>query len=263
MNLFEAMIKRRSHRGEYQDRPIDNADLNKLIEAARWTPSPFNVQPWELIIIQERKGKEVLAKMTEQAITQQFKDTEFIRKNNRWISLTEIEWDVRGDGVLLTDHVNLPKMIQNCPEKFKQKMLKGILKSAKPLALLGHLGLGKMPAREIATQVKQSPLLMLITMNNHRQPPGEGASRWMWLSMGMLIQNILLAATSIDIGVQFVSAPLESEMDRKRIQQHFNVPNHCEVMTLLRMGYVRGEARSSVRLDSSEFVHYESFVKQE
>ena len=263
MNLFEAIKKRRSHRGEYQDRAIDNADLNKLIEAARWTPSPFNVQPWELIIVQEENGKELLAKMTEQAITQQFKDTEFIRKNNRWISLTDTEWDVRGDGVLLKDHVNLPKLIKHCPEKFTQKMLKGILKSEKPLALLGYLGLGKMPAKEIAAQVRQSPLLMLITMNNHRQPPGEGASRWMWLSMGMLVQNILLAATAIDIGVQFVSAPLEAEKDRNRIQQHFNVPNHCEVMTLLRMGYLKGEDRSSVRLDSSEFVHYERFVKQE
>lgn len=257
MNLFDAIKQRRSHRGQYQDRPIEDGDLNLVIDAARWTPSPFNVQPWELIIIQEADGKEVLADMTEQAINQQFKDTKFLRENSRWMRSTEEEWKTCGDGVLLTDHINLPKMLQKIPDKFTHRMLKNILNNAKPLAIMGHLGLGKIPAQEIATQVRESPLLMLIAMNNHRHPPGEGSTRWMWLSIGMLIQNILLAATSLNIGVQFISAPLESENDRSKIQQHFNIPNNCEVMTLLRLGYLNTVEGSSVRLSPSKFVHYE------
>lgn len=257
MKLFEAIKQRRSHRGQYEDRPIEDGDLDLVIEAARWTPSPFNVQPWELVIIQEADGKEVLADMTEQAIVQQFKDKEFLRENSRWMRSTEEEWKACEDGVLLTDHINLPKMLQNIPDKFTHRVVKSILNSAKPLSFLGHLGLGKIPAQEIATQVRESPLLILIAMNNHRHPPGEGASRWMCLSMGMLIQNILLAATSINIGVQFISAPLESEKDRSKIQQHFNIPSYCEVMTLLRLGYFNTVEGSSVRLSPSKFVHYE------
>ena len=79
----------------------------------------------------------------------------------------------------------------------------------------------------------------------------------MWLSMGMLIQNILLAATALDIGVQFVSAPLESSADREQIRQLFNIPIFHEVITLLRLGYVEKEAGNSVRLPTSEFVHFE------
>ena len=115
MNVFEAITQRRSHRGEYQHRSIDEADLNRLIEAARWTPSPFNVQPWELIIIQESEGKNVLADITEQAIVEQFKDAQFLEDNSLWMCLNETEWQDRGDGVLLTDHVTLPKLLQNCP----------------------------------------------------------------------------------------------------------------------------------------------------
>ncbi len=261
MNIFEAITQRRSYRGEFQDRPIDEAHLNRLIEAARWTPSPFNVQPWELLIIQESEGKDVLADMTKRAIIEQFKDTKFLEDNSRWMCLNETEWEDRADGVLLTDHVTLPKLLQNCPEKLTGSILKGLLKNAKSLTILGHLGAGKMPAKEIATQVREAPLLVLITMNSRRRPPGEGATRWMWLSIGMMIQNILLAATSLDIGVQFVSAPLESETDRESIRQHFNIPDYHEVMTLLRIGYVSSENGNSVRLKPSEFVHYEKVQK--
>ncbi len=259
MNIFDAITQRRSYRGEFQNRPIDEADLNRLIEAARWTPSPFNVQPWELVIIQEAEGKGALAEITEQAIVAQFKDTQFLEDNSQWMCLTEEEWQERGDGVLLSDHVTLPRLLQNLPEKLTGSILKGLLKNVKSLTIVGHLGAGKMPAKEIAIQVREAPLLILITMNTKRNPPGEGATRWMWLSMGMLIQNMLLAATSLDIGVQFVSAPLESEDDREKIRKFFDIPDYHEVMTLLRMGYVDSEEGSSVRLKPSEFVHYEKF----
>ena len=257
MDVFEAIIQRRSYRGEYTDRPIDDADLNRIMEAARWTPSPFNVQPWELLIIKESTGKDLLANLTEQAIVEQFKDAKFLDDNSNWMSLDETEWKERGDGVLLTDHISLPKMLQDAPKKLTGSLLKVLLKNAKSLKILGHLGAGKIPANEIATQVREAPLLILITMNTQRKPPGEGSNRWMWLSMGMLIQNILLAATSLGIGIQFVSAPLESETARDNIRKHFNIPNYHEVMTLLRLGYMDSEKGDSVRLEMSKFVHYE------
>lgn len=253
MNVFDAMTQRRSHRGEFQKRAIDANDLEKLIEAARWAPSPFNVQPWELVLIQEAEGKTALADLTERAVVTQFKDPKFLDDNSRWMRVTEEEWQSRGDGVLLSEHVTLPKPLQNAPEK----LLEALLKNAKSFTLLGHLGAGKMPAGEIATQVREAPLLMLVTMNCKRFPPGQGATRWMWLSMGMLIQNVLLAATALKIGVQFVSAPLESAADRERVRQLFNVPTSHEIITLLRMGYVAAEDGNSVRLQTSGFVHTE------
>lgn len=260
MNIYDAITQRRSHRGGFQDRPIDEDDLSRLIEAARWTPSPFNVQPWELIIIQDTDGKNRLANMTEEAIIQQFKDSKFLDDNSIWMSLSDSEWQKRGDGVLLSDHVTLPKLLEKCPDKLTGSFLKVLLDNAKSLSILGHLGAGKVPAKEISAQVRDAPLLLLITMNTERRPPGEGATRWMWLSMGMLIQNILLGATSLGIGVQFVSAPLESERDRETIRTHFNIPDSHEVMTLLRLGYLSDEEISSVRLEPTEFVHYEKVV---
>lgn len=254
MNVFDAITQRRSHRGDFQPRAIDEADLGKLIEAARWAPSPFNVQPWELLIIREAEGKARLAELTEAAIVAQFKDAKFLDDNSRWMRLTETEWRARGDGVLLTEHVTLPKFLQGAPEK-----LKPLLDNAKSLTFLGHLGAGKMPAKQIAQQVRDAPLLILVTMNRQKHPPGEGANRWMWLSMGMLIQNLLLAATALGIGVQFVSPPLESEAHRAEICRIFNLPPQHETVTLLRLGYVDETGGESVRLQASEFVQFEKY----
>lgn len=259
MNVFDAITQRRSHRGPFQSRAIEAADLEKVIEAARWTPSPFNVQPWELVLIQEAEGKKGLADVTERAIIAQFKDAKFLDDNSRWMRLTEAEWREHGDGVLLAEHVTLPKPLQDAPEK----LLQGLLKNAKSFTLLGHLGAGKMPAKEIAAQVREAPLLVLVTMNCKRYPPGEGGTRWMWLSMGMLIQNMLLAATALKIGVQFVSPPLETVADREHIRQLFNIPTSHEVITLLRMGYVDEGGGDSMRLQTSEFVHFESVGETE
>ena len=231
MSLFDAISARRSHRGQFQDRPIRTEDLNLLLEAARWAPSPFNVQPWELLLIRETEGKIALANLTVKSVEEQFKDKKFLDDNRRWMRLTEEEWEVTRDGVLLADHVNLPQIVSKDPT-----LLDLLMKNAKHLGILGHLGAGKVPAKEISNLVRTSPLLILILMNTNRRPPGEGAARWMWIGMGAMIQNLLLAATTLHIGTQFVSAPLERQQDRQCIQRIFDLPASTEIISLMRLG---------------------------
>ena len=254
MELFDAITQRRSHRGKFRTEAISQEHLDQLIQAAQWAPSPFNTQPWEFLIICEDDGKNALAELTAQSVVNQFKDSTFLDDNSRWMRLTEAEWEECGDGVLLTDHVDLPPVFRKDPSK-----LKPLLKHAKHLSILGHLGAGKLPAKEISELLRTAPLLILILMDNTRHPPGEGGDRWMWLGMGAAIQNLLLTATTLNIGTQFVSAPLESQKDRERIQETFNIPDSHEIITLLRLGYVDSTRGKSVRLPSSSVVRYERY----
>ncbi len=50
MDLFIAMKERRSCRN-FLPEPVDEATIEKLLEAATWAPSPLNSQPWEFIVI--------------------------------------------------------------------------------------------------------------------------------------------------------------------------------------------------------------------
>ena len=254
MELFDAIVQRRTHRGEFRPDAISQEHLDQLIQAAQWAPSPFNTQPWEFLVICEAAGKNALAELTAQSVIDQFKDSTFLDDNSRWMRLTETEWEERGDGVLLTDHVDLPPVFRKDPSR-----LKPLLKHAKHLSILGRLGAGKLPAKEISELVRTSPILILILMDNIRRPPGEGGDRWMWLGMGAAVQNLLLTATELGIGTQFVSAPLERQEDRERIQEIFNIPDSHEIITLLRLGYLDSTTGKSVRLPSSTVIRLEKY----
>jgi len=53
-DFLEFLKKRRSIRS-YQDKMIPDSEINMILEAARWTPSASNRQPWEFIIIKDRE----------------------------------------------------------------------------------------------------------------------------------------------------------------------------------------------------------------
>ena len=63
MDVLEAIRNRCSVR-QFKSEIIPDDILLKILEAAKWAPSPFNTQPWEFIII---KDKETLAAISKVA----------------------------------------------------------------------------------------------------------------------------------------------------------------------------------------------------
>ncbi len=63
MEVSEAIRKRCSIR-QFRNNVIPDDVLHRILEAARWAPSPFNTQPWEFIII---KDKETLKEISRYA----------------------------------------------------------------------------------------------------------------------------------------------------------------------------------------------------
>jgi nitroreductase len=60
METWDAIRARRNVRA-FTDRPIADADLNRILEAARRSPSSQNTQPWDLIVVTEREQLQALA----------------------------------------------------------------------------------------------------------------------------------------------------------------------------------------------------------
>jgi coenzyme F420-0:L-glutamate ligase/coenzyme F420-1:gamma-L-glutamate ligase len=61
MVLAEAIAERRSIR-RYVDAPIDDALLDRLLEAAGWAPSAHNRQPWRFAVLRAAAPKDRLAR---------------------------------------------------------------------------------------------------------------------------------------------------------------------------------------------------------
>lgn len=64
MNLLEILKTRRSVR-EYSDKEIPKELLEKIVEAARFSPTARNLQPWEFIVITEVPTLKKLGELAE------------------------------------------------------------------------------------------------------------------------------------------------------------------------------------------------------
>jgi len=64
MEVFEAIRTRRSIRS-YEEKPIEEEKIRKVLEAARLAPSAGNRQPWRFIVVTDPKVKDKLREAKE------------------------------------------------------------------------------------------------------------------------------------------------------------------------------------------------------
>ena len=62
MQTWDAITSRRNVRS-YADRPIEEADLDRILEAGRRAPSSQNWQPWDFVLVTDRGTLRELAKV--------------------------------------------------------------------------------------------------------------------------------------------------------------------------------------------------------
>jgi nitroreductase len=54
VDLFEAIAKRHSYRGDFAERPVPRADLQKIVQAGIQAPSGYNGQSTSFVIVDDR-----------------------------------------------------------------------------------------------------------------------------------------------------------------------------------------------------------------
>lgn len=62
METWDAIRSRRNVR-QYEDRPIEEDDLRRILEAARRTPSSSNEQRWDFVVVRDRGRLQRLSKI--------------------------------------------------------------------------------------------------------------------------------------------------------------------------------------------------------
>jgi nitroreductase len=62
MQTWDAITSRRNVRS-YADRPVPDADLDRILEAGRRAPSSQNWQPWDFVLVTERETLRELSKV--------------------------------------------------------------------------------------------------------------------------------------------------------------------------------------------------------
>ncbi len=71
MDLFEAIRKRHSYRGPYEDRTIPRGDLERIVQAGIQAPSGVNAQTTSFVIIDEPEKVSAVADIVEKDLLRQ------------------------------------------------------------------------------------------------------------------------------------------------------------------------------------------------
>ena len=96
MNDLMTIIRQRySERGPFDsDRQVPTADVEKILEAARWAPTSHNMQNFEIVVVDDERLLNLLGNLNT------IPSPEFIRENYEQLSMTEEELARKKVGIL-------------------------------------------------------------------------------------------------------------------------------------------------------------------
>jgi nitroreductase len=232
--LMQLIENRQSARGLFDpERAIPAEDMEKILEAARWTPTAHNMQNFEIVVVDD---KQPLAAISEIKVPV---DPTFIRENYPQLSFTEDELRRKKTGIMGT---MFPKSWQTPDPDLEE------IKNEDRSAFM---------AKQI---VSSSALLFVLYDPSRRAPASEGDFLGI-LSLGCAMENMWLMANSLGIDVHIVSS-LSGKKVATEIAKLLDLPDNFSIAFSMRLGYpVTPVHYLRVRRDRDDFVHHNGFRK--
>ena len=236
---FQDLVKfRRSSRWLFSKKPIPDADLRKILEAARWSPTPHNCQPFEIIVVKDKavikQISEVGFKLDEKAVDGHFQWTRFSRE----------EHETKKDGVYVDV---VPKFVLDLQEN--NELINDEAFWKKAMGLFGLL-------------IQNSNVLLFILYNNSLPGVGPLAHLWGIISIGGVMQNIWLAANDLGISVHLVSGQFMVPESARKLRKILRIPEKgYRLLLMFRLGYEGkfGKYGTTIRRELKDFVHLDHF----
>jgi nitroreductase len=223
--ILKVIRDRHSERGAFDaSRSIEKSDLKLILEAARWAPTPNNMQNFEILIVDAKEQLEAIGKLPADM------SESFLRENYAQLAFSEEELRVRKTGVLASI---FPPAWTN-PEAWTPDS-----DYRSQLTFLGR-------------SVHETPLLLVVLYDGTKRGPGsEGDNMW-------------LMSESLGIGFHvltvFSDSPVEQEV--KRVL-HVPAAMKVAFACALGYPADPGAAYPRVRRELEEFVHHNEFGRKD
>ncbi len=210
--------------------PIAQQDLQKILEAARWSPTAHNMQNFQVVVVDDKKLLEEIGNIKSPA------SPIFIQENYQQLSFSEEELRTRKVGVLAAMF----------PSSWTS-----------PEAKLGHIP--EQVEGEGARPFPYCPVLLVIVYDPSTRAPASEGDFLGIMSLGCLMENMWLMAQALGIGFQIMSAlgagPVEQE-----VKHLLGIPEHLKIAFTARLGYASTPGKYlRVRREVDDFTHHNRF----
>jgi len=216
--------------------PISKTALDQILEAGKWSPTAHNMQNFEVLVVDDKKIIDRIRHF-DYSVT-----NAFIQENYLQLRFSEKDLKKKKTGVLAT---MFPKSWQT------------------PNLIPEHeLHHGQEAVKESHNQLLPCPVLIIILYNPALRAPASKNDFLGIMSLGCVLENMWLMASSLGIGFHVVSA-LGEGRSGKKIKQLLEIPEQLNIAVSFRLGYpLNAPDYLRVRRDAHHFTHHNVYERK-
>ena len=227
--VIELLRSRHSARVPFDPaRRIAPGALELILEAARWAPTPHNMQNFEIIAVEDSELLEAVGEVSTTV------SPEFLRENYAQVSLSEEELSRRKVGIIGTGF---------------------------PPSWLDPSAWKSMPAdieymRKLKSSLLGCPVLLVVLYDAGRRAPASAGDVLGFIGLGCVLENMWLASQALGISLQVLASMADAEV-APVLAKLLRIPDRLSVAFGCRLGYplVATAGGLRVRRDIGDFVH--------
>jgi len=232
-NILSVIQERQSTRVPFDpNRKVSKEDLDEIIEAARWSPTPHNMQNFEIIVVDDpvllKKISDIKSRISE----------DFLRENYDQLSFSRKELSRKKVGIL---GMNFPPAWRD-PDKI-------------------HLVATSTPSNPLGSTMQGAPLVLIVLYDPRKRAPASAGDFLGIIGLGCVMENMWIVAQSLGISYQVMSVFGGSGVGR-RLRESLGIPKQLKIAYAVRLGYVMRNQQKDylrVRRDQETIVHYNRY----
>lgn len=231
VDQFIEIVRTRRSTRHFEPKAVPAELLEPLLEAARWSPSAFNLQPTHFVVVTDQARKEKLypACMKQRQVLEAGAVVVFT--GDRDVVQHNFEKILRQDRDARANSAEYEKLLRrHVPLSFNR----------------GFLGLGflwKLAAEVIAGKFTPIPKLQAV----HRD-------YWLAKQVSIAAQTFMLAAQVAGLA----TCPMEG-FSEAAVRDALEIPSNQAVILVVPVGYADNSAQTKTRLPLTELVHQNSW----
>ena len=232
-DILKIIRERHSTREPFDPgRPVKKQDLKLILEAARWAPTPNNMQNFAILLVDEKDRLDAIAKIPAEM------SEAFLRENYEQLSFSKEELQIKKTGMLA--EMFPPAWIN--PEAWNPES-----DYTSQLTFLGR-------------SVGETQLLLIVLYDCRRRAPGCEGDFLGHMSLGCVLENMWLMSQSLGLGFHVLTVFSDGQVEKK-VRNILRIPQNMKIAFACALGYpaVASDTSLRVRRDLEDFVHHNQF----
>jgi nitroreductase len=232
-NILKTIRERHSTREPFDPgRPVKKQDLKLILEAARWAPTPHNMQNFEILLVDAKDRLDAIAKIPAEM------SEAFLRENYQQLSFSKEELHIKKTGLLAE---MFPPAWTN-PEAWSSDS-----DYTSQLTFLGR-------------SVGETQLLLIVLYDCSRRAPGSEGDFLGHMSLGCVMENMWLMSESLGVGFHVLTVFSDGPVEKK-VRNILRIPQNMKIAFACALGHptIASDTSIRVRRDIEDFVHHNQF----